>query len=101
MQVAYVFDDVPGLGYRVKPLVSELNKAVAKQVASAWINMINDLNPNGPGLQSEWPIYNASVGGGDGQNLVFKKDGVVVEFDDFRAEALKWFSGHFLTVWGT
>ena len=101
MQVAYVFNDIPGLGYRVKPLVSERNKAVAKQVASAWINMINNLNPNGPGLQTEWPIYDARLGGGIGLNLVFKKDETVVEFDDFRAEALQWFSDHFLDVWGT
>lgn len=63
--------------------------------------MINDLDPNGPGLKVEWPIYDASAGGGVGQNLVFKQDATVVEYDDFRAEALKWFSDHFLDVWGT
>lgn len=101
MKVAYVFNDVPGLGYRKKPLVSDENKAVANQVASAWINMISDLNPNGPGLEIDWPIYDADVGGGVGLNLVFKQDETIVEYDDFRAGALKWFSDHFLDVWGT
>ena len=48
-----------------------------------------------------WPIYNKKAGGGVGQNMVFNVNGSFIEFDDFRAEALKWFDDHFLDVWGT
>lgn len=101
MKIAYVFNDVPGEGYRRKPLVSEKNRALAKQVSAAWINMISDLDPNGVGLEPTWPIYNATKGGGVGQNLVFHVNGSYLEYDDFRAEALNWFADHFLDVWGT
>ncbi|CAO2658283.1 Nn.00g060060.m01.CDS01 [Neocucurbitaria sp. VM-36] len=78
-EVAYVFNDVVGEGYRLKPLVSEANQRLAKQVSSAWINMISDLNPNGAGVDPEWPVYNATAGGGVGQNLVFSAKGSFVE----------------------
>lgn len=81
--------------------MSEKNKALAKQVSAAWISMISDLDPNGQGLEIDWPVYNTSDGGGVGNNLVFNVDRSFVEIDDFRAEALQWFSEHFLDVWGT
>lgn len=46
-KVAYIFKDVPGEGYRAKPLVSEGSKDVATRVSTAWINLITDSNPNG------------------------------------------------------
>ena len=100
-KVAYVFNDILGEGYRLKPLVSEENQRLAKQVSSAWINMISNLNPNGAEVDPEWPIYNTTVGGGAGQNLVFSTKGSFVEYDDFRAEALGWWHKHFLDVMGT
>ena len=85
----------------LKPLVSGGNRAIAKLVSEAWINMINDLDPNGGSVQPTWPIYNKTAGGGVGQNMVFDVNGSFIEYDDFRAEALKWFDDHFLDVWGT
>ncbi|KAF9875156.1 putative lipase 2 protein [Colletotrichum karsti] len=101
LEIAYVFDDVPGEGYRLKPLTSEKNRALAKTVSAAWINMISDLDPMPTGDKHAWPIYNTSAGGGVGQNMVFHVNGSYVEYDDFRAEALQWFNDHFLDVFGT
>ncbi|KAF2108077.1 carboxylesterase [Lophiotrema nucula] len=100
-EVAYVFNNVLGNGYRIKPLVSEENRRLAKEVSAAWINMITGLNPNGAGVKPTWPVYNATVGGGVGQNMVFNKQGSFVEYDDFRAEALAWWHSHFLDLMGT
>jgi hypothetical protein len=63
--------------------------------------MITGLNPNDAGVKSAWPVYNSSVGGGVGQNMVFNVNGSFIEYDDFRASALQWIASHFLDVWGT
>lgn len=63
--------------------------------------MIRNLDPNGEGLDPTLTVYNTSGGGGIGRNMVFDADGSYIEYDDFRAEALRWFDDHFLDVFGT
>jgi carboxylesterase type B len=85
-----------GDGYDVNPFggngtYPEQAKALSKTMSSAWINFVVGQNPNGgrddPMLIDDgaWPVYNTTVGGGVGQDLVFQLDGNYVETDDWRA----------------
>lgn len=95
-EVAFVFDNVRGDGYAVNPFAnaSAAYLALAKTMSNAWINFVVGGDPNGGGLGlpggATWPVYNTSVGGGVGQNIVFSDHGSFVEMDCWRAEAIDW-----------
>ncbi|GKT63618.1 carboxylesterase family protein [Colletotrichum tofieldiae] len=105
-EVAFVFNNVNGLGYATNPFggndTAYTTKAVAlaKTMSSAWINFFVALDPNGaPGLGA-WPVYDTAGEAGVGSDVVFGIDGAVVETDDWRKEGMDWMIGHALDVFG-
>lgn len=105
-EVAFVFDNTLGVGYATNPFggndsTAAALPALAKAMSNAWVNFFTSLDPNGPGgLDVEWPVYNATAGGGVGKNMVFDVNGSYVEWDDFRAEGINWLSENSLSLFG-
>lgn len=90
-EVAFVFDNVHGLGYTVNPFAntSSTYLALAKQMSKSWVAFIHDLDPNGHGIENanEWPPY--VLDGGLGKNFVWSvNESSFAELDTFRAEGI-------------
>lgn len=111
MQVAFVFLNFNGEGYAVNPFGGDNKvytakaKALATTMATAWVNFVNHLDPNGKkglGLPggSTWPKYDTGAGGGVGQNVIWDLAGGAIEIDDWRAAGIKWLMEHALSVFG-
>ncbi|KDN64859.1 putative carboxylesterase [Colletotrichum sublineola] len=105
-EVAFVFDNVNGLGYATNPFggndTTYTAKAVAlaKTISTAWVNFFVSLDPNGaPGL-GEWPVYDTKGEAGVGSDVVFGIDGPVVETDDWRKEGMDWMMEYALGIFG-
>lgn len=102
-----MFDNIRGDGYEQNPFANntEALTSLAKIMSTAWVNFITSQDPNGPkeldlpGLET-WPSYNASVGGGVGENLVWTAKGSYVEVDSWRAEGINYFIRNSLAVFG-
>ncbi|KAK3615626.1 hypothetical protein LTR56_026484 [Elasticomyces elasticus] len=104
-EVAFVFDNVNGLGYdaahgTINPFTNKSSAYtdLAKLMSSSWASFIYDLNPNNfTGRNSaspDWPEY--SVGA---ENIVFDANVTGVAFaepDTFRAEGIRWILDHAL-----
>jgi carboxylesterase type B len=108
-EVAFVFSNFDGLGYDVNPIGDDADlRAVSKTMSTAWINFIVGLDPNGDkagsGLSlkgdASWPVYDSSLGGGVGQNVVLSKSGAYVEWDSWRAEGINWMIENSQAVFG-
>lgn len=107
-EVAFVFYNLNGVGYAINPFANESDAFphLAKIMSDAWINFVVRQDPNsaqGVGLSgnASWPVYNASAGGGVGQNIVWStKHGNYIEFDSFRAEPINWMLDLSLSVFG-
>ncbi|CAK7228907.1 hypothetical protein SBRCBS47491_007068 [Sporothrix bragantina] len=109
-EVAFVFDNLDGLGYDKNPFATmpPSYAALAKTMSHAWVKFIVGLDPNGHSARSgsstgtsvPWPIYNATTGGGAGHNMVWQADGSYVEPDTYRAEGIRWMIDHGLDVFG-
>lgn len=83
--------------------------ALAKTMSRTWVNFVVDLDPNGKGTDSSsnssssslpWPVYNATTGGGAGNNMVWQAGSSHVEPDTYRAEGIRWMIDHGLDVFG-
>ncbi|OBR05091.1 Carboxylic ester hydrolase [Colletotrichum higginsianum IMI 349063] len=105
-EVAFVFNNLDGLGYTTNPFggndtsYTVKASALSKTISTAWINFFAGLNPNGaPGL-SEWPVYDTAGEAGVGSDVVFGIDGAVVETDDWRKDGMDWMIEHALDVFG-
>ncbi|KAJ4029722.1 hypothetical protein NW758_013281 [Fusarium oxysporum] len=108
-EVAFVFHNTNGDGYEPNPFGGNGTypadaKAMSKTISTAWINFINDLDPNGnsgPELfnGNKWPTYELS-GGPNGKGVVFNINGTHIEVDDWRAGGMEWMAEHALTVFG-
>ncbi|KAH6611774.1 Alpha/Beta hydrolase protein [Chaetomium sp. MPI-SDFR-AT-0129] len=106
-EVAFVFDNIRGDGYEENPFANntEVLTSLAKSMSTAWVNFITDQDPNGPkglglpGLET-WPSYNASAGGGVGENIVWTDKDSYIEVDSWRAEGINYFIQNSLTVFG-
>ncbi|KIH87659.1 hypothetical protein SPBR_04773 [Sporothrix brasiliensis 5110] len=114
-EVAFVFDNIHGLGYETNPFANmpPSYTALAKSMSKAWVNFFVDLDPNGKsgsggttngstnsnGLPT-WPVYNATAGGGVGHNIVLQAGSSHVEPDTYRAEGIRWMIDHGLDVFG-
>ncbi|KAK4119197.1 alpha/beta-hydrolase [Parathielavia appendiculata] len=105
-EVAFVFDNTRGDGYGENPFAKNTERlvALAKTMSTAWVNFITSQDPNGNGLDLQggavWPVYNASIGGGVGQNLVWSDRGSYVEMDSWRAEGINYFIENSLAAFG-
>ncbi|CAK7233418.1 hypothetical protein SCUCBS95973_008587 [Sporothrix curviconia] len=107
-EVAFVFDNLDGLGYDKNPFATmpPSYAALAKAMSSSWVKFIVSLDPNGHGSENgtgigvSWPVYNATTGGGAGHNMVWQAEGSHVEPDTYRAEGIRWMIDHGLDVFG-
>ncbi|KAJ2904767.1 hypothetical protein MKZ38_007275 [Zalerion maritima] len=96
-EVAFVFMNFNGVGYDTNPFngtaqYEEQATALSRSMGSAWINFIVTQDPNGQegfyiGDDEGWPVYNASAGGGVGQDIVWSLDGSYVEVDGLVTES--------------
>lgn len=113
-EVAFVFDNTLGVGYATNPFggsntsaAAAAAPALAKTMSNAWVNFFTGLDPNGDqglgiaGLDA-WPVYNASAGGGVGENVVFAAAGTgsYAERDNYRAEGINWLIDNSLALFG-
>ena len=107
-EVAFVFDNVQGLGYASNPFnnTPPVYTDLAGTMSAAWVNFIAGGDPNGkgPGLDGgrvKWPVYNATSGGGAGMGIVWSTNRTsFAEWDTFRAEGIQWISDNALAVYG-
>ncbi|KAL2155929.1 hypothetical protein VTH82DRAFT_671 [Thermothelomyces myriococcoides] len=104
-EVAFTFANTLAAGYPEgeNPFAgdrSEKLTALARTMSTAWVNFITVQNPNGPDGGETWPVYDAEVGGGVGQNMVWTEDGGYVEHDSFRAQGINYFIENSASVFG-
>ncbi|KAL3423106.1 carboxylesterase [Phlyctema vagabunda] len=112
-EVAFVFDNINGLGYATSPFPNstypEKKQAfenLASHISRSWVGFITQLDPNANGLPNvaTWPVFNATSGGGAGKNIVFSADvdgfQSFPEDDTYRAEGMQFISDHAKSVWG-
>ncbi|KAI8629184.1 alpha/beta-hydrolase [Xylariaceae sp. FL1651] len=103
-EVSFVFYNINGDGYAINPFAGKPDsyRKLAAAMSFAWINFVTGLDPNGDGntLNVTWPRYSIAAGGGAGQDIVWKTDGSVIEFDDYRAPGMGWLADHSLEVLG-
>lgn len=105
-EVAFVFDNVNGLGYdaehgTVNPFGGkpESYTQLAKLMSNSWASFIHDLNPNNfTGRHSgtpEWPVYSVS----EPQNIVWDANSTELaypEADTWRQSGIQWILDHAL-----
>ncbi|KYK54974.1 carboxylesterase family protein [Drechmeria coniospora] len=111
-EVAFVFRNWNADGYDVNPFGGDDTeytakaKALSTTMATAWINFVNHLDPNGKdglGLANNdvWPKYDRLTGSGVGNNIVWDVNGNYVELDDWRLEGMNWMITNGLSVFGS
>lgn len=108
-EVVFVFNNTNGQGYAVDPFgnltqsESTAFQNLAIQMSRSWVSFITELDPNMNGVDgvNTWPVYNASIGGGAGMNMVFSvNQSSYAEPDTFRGEGIAWISEHAKDVYG-
>jgi carboxylesterase type B len=109
-EVAFVFLNHNGDGYETNPFsgpaaYQQRAKDLSKTMASAWVNFVVRLDPNGGNGNladggSSWPVYNTSVGDGVGEELVWSLNGTYIDLDDYRKDGMEWMMDHMLSVFG-
>lgn len=90
-EVAFVFDNLMGLGSAINPFAGEpdSHKQLAGMMSRAWTSFIHDLDPNGHGVPGvpHWPVYNNS----NPQDFVLDANATglaYAELDTYRASAI-------------
>ena len=109
-EVAFVFMNYNGDGYATNPFSGPASyqdkaKALSRTMGTAWVNFFVSLDPNSAsgklsGIEPAWPVYDASVGDGVGQEVVWSLNDTHVGLDDYRKGGIQWMMDHMLTVFG-
>ncbi|KAL5115743.1 hypothetical protein ACEQ8H_006351 [Pleosporales sp. CAS-2024a] len=107
-EVAWVFDNVLGVGYRPAAIPPFTNKTqsyrdLAHFMDASWVSFVSDLDPNAwratydwKGKEAWWPKYELH----DPQNMVFDANvSSFAEPDTFRAEGIKLINDNALNVY--
>ncbi|KAH0283863.1 alpha/beta-hydrolase [Aureobasidium namibiae CBS 147.97] len=91
-EVAFVFNNLNGLGYAVDPFANKSSAftELSDFMSKSWVTFVHDLNPNGyAGKNSSlpnWPVYSVDAP----QNMVFDANVTsYAEPDTWRAEGIK------------
>jgi len=91
-EVAFVFNNLNGLGYAVNPFANKSSAftELSDFMSKSWVTFVHDLNPNGyAGKNStlpNWPVYSVDAP----QNMVFDANVTShAEPDTWRAEGIK------------
>lgn len=93
-EVAFVFDNVDGLGYATSPFAGEGQSFVdlASLMSNSWASFVHDLDPNsfrsgsGYGDAPAWPLYSADQA--QAQLIVWENGTTHLEPDTFRAAGM-------------
>jgi carboxylesterase type B len=104
-EVAFVFNNTAGAGYDVDPFPNTTVsfEKLARLMSRSWVGFVTLGNPNCHGFRGveEWPVFNATSGGGVGREFVFMVNGSShAEVDGRRGEAIAFLSEHALDVYG-
>lgn len=104
-EVAFVFNNLNGLGYAINPFAGEPETYtnLSQLMTRMWASFIHEGNPNGHGLQGydEWPAYDIVQGGGVGMDYFFNANTTShVEVDDWRAPGIAYLNGLWKDVYG-
>lgn len=105
-EVAFVFDNIHGLGYNaehnsVNPFQDKPKSYIelAKLMSSSWASFIYDLDPNGFNGRhtsaAAWPVYSVD----NPQNIVWDANVTSLAFtepDTWRKEGIQWILDHAL-----
>ncbi|KAI4740294.1 alpha/beta-hydrolase [Aureobasidium sp. EXF-12298] len=91
-EVAFVFNNLNGIGYAVDPFANKSSAftELSDFMSKSWVTFVHDLNPNGyAGKNSSlpnWPVYSVDAP----QNMVFDANVTsYAEPDTWRAEGMK------------
>ncbi|KAI4849197.1 alpha/beta-hydrolase [Aureobasidium sp. EXF-8845] len=91
-EVAFVFNNLNGLGYAINPFANKSSAftELSDFMSKSWVTFVHDLNPNGyAGKNSSlpnWPVYSVDAP----QNMVFDANVTShAEPDTWRAEGIK------------
>lgn len=101
-----MFNNTGGAGYFAADPFANASAAafeLAVQMSRSWVGFITGLDPNRHGLRGKnvWPVYNASAGGGVGENFVWTVEGEsYMEADTYRAQGIGWVAENALEVFG-
>ena len=92
-EVAFVFNNLEGLGYAVNPFLGQPQTYpdVSALMSRMWASFVHDGNPNGHGISGyeEWPAYDAVAGGGVGMDYFFDANTTSrPEVDSWRGEGI-------------
>lgn len=103
-EVAFVFNNVEGLGYAANPFEDQPESYVAlsKLMSEMWISFIADGDPNNHNQTGIpiWPAYNGTDGS-YAENFVFDGNATnYVEPDLFRAEGIAYMNTLWVTDFG-
>jgi carboxylesterase type B len=112
-EVAFVFNNIRGEGYEgytANPfgnMTDDDNKKfvdLSNLMSKSWVSFVVDQDPNGHGVESvkQWPVYNSSLGGGMGINMVFTVNITeqYIEWDSWRGEGINFINENRLGVYG-
>jgi hypothetical protein len=73
-------------------------------MSGSWVSFVVDQDPNGHGTEGvkHWPVYNSSLGGGLGINMVFTVNvsEQCIEWDSWRGEFINFINENRLGVYG-
>ncbi|KAK5071174.1 hypothetical protein LTS08_000188 [Lithohypha guttulata] len=104
-EVAFVFNNLQGLGYAFNPFQGQPQSYVdlSSLMSRMWASFVHDGNPNGHGLQGyqQWPAYDVVSGGGVGYDYFFDANTTSrPEKDSWRAEGIAYLNTLWKTVYG-
>ncbi|KNG47995.1 hypothetical protein TW65_05336 [Stemphylium lycopersici] len=93
-EIPFVFYNVDGVGHEINFLAADSTQerdelvALGRRMSRMWISFVNEMQPNAEyalgGGNVTWPVYTNS----NPVNMVFRKEGISVERDDWRAAAI-------------
>ena len=98
-EVAFVFNNLDGLGYAVNPFLGQPQSytALSELMSRMWVSFVHDGDPNGHGVSGaeEWPAYDIEAGGGVGYDYFFDVNDTHAEMDSWRGEGIAYLN----TLW--
>jgi carboxylesterase type B len=92
-EIPFVFRNLDGVGHEVNFLASNSTSErdalvnLSRRMSRMWVSFVNELSPNAryaSESNTTWPAYK----NGSAMNMVFRKDGICLEEDSWRASAI-------------
>ncbi|KEF50996.1 uncharacterized protein A1O9_12950 [Exophiala aquamarina CBS 119918] len=104
-EVAFVFNNLDGLGYAINPFQDQPQSYtdLSDLMTRMWVSFIHDGSPNQHGVldYEEWPIYDIQQNGGVGKDYFFTSTPKSsIETDDWRIAGINYLNSLWKTVYG-